>query len=190
MDDKPKVKLTLAELPPSSLSGDTKVPKVHDLRRKYILERLKPMAKSEEWNPVQDILHEIEATFVIENKKLNSTLLGKLILEEIDSRYKDDPDMAAILKELVPTSRTLIEWRSSQAWKDAVWTQVKGEGMFTADRRAQVINKLFEQATEKGSVNAAKVYLTLSGDYTEKASAEKDKDIDTYREIQKALLKR
>ena len=57
--------------------------------------------------------------------------------------------------------------------------------MFSAENRAQVIESLRQRAIDKSDV-AAKIWLTLSGDYSEKMEVD-NKTVETYRDINNIL---
>ena len=167
--------------------GSDKGPRSSNLRFKALVSRRQPLAKSKQWTLPQEIAQEIEATCAIKQKTITAQLLLKYTIDEIERRYKDNPELMEVLIEIAPTFRTLQQQRLREEWKKEVWDIIKSSGLFTADKRSTLIDNLYEQATAKGNVNAAKVWLTLSGDYVEKSETA-TKDIDTYREIQQAIL--
>lgn len=104
---------------------------------------------------------------------------------EIRTKYPEgNPEFDEIreaLLEAIPSRMTLHKWRSEKDWDEGVWGKVRGAGLFTADKRAVLINSLFDQA-HGGNVPAAKIWLTLSGDYVEKADTKSDV-VEQFREI-------
>lgn len=166
-----------------------------DAKEKYQLSQVKVLARQKvkalsgdsEWDLVQQIAQEIEAHHLISERKVSLAKLLELIKEEVKARYSDQPDLLEIVEESIPSVMTLSNWKKKKGWEDAVWMKIRGEGLFTSDRRAKVINTLFEQASSKGNVNAAKVWLTLSGDYVEKGDNGKSEAIDMFRQMNEAI---
>ena len=145
------------------------------------------------WTLVQEILQEIMATHVVEdpNKRPYIKVLIEELKSEIKNRYSENEEMRDTLFEAVPSDVTIqTQWLKKEGWEDAVWSKVRGNGIFSKERRARMINALYERGMTK-SDNAAKIWLTLSGDYSEKVSdVEKNKTLETYREINEILHKK
>lgn len=140
------------------------------------------------WSLVQEILQEILASHKVANPdKIPKTPQLKEELEkEISKRYEDEPETRTLLLEAVPSERSIREWFKKSGWDEAVWDFIRKSGLFTAQKRAELINALFQRGVDRDT-QAAKIWLTLSGDYVEKSEVN-DKTTDTYREIQKAIL--
>lgn len=156
------------------------------------LKRVEQLSGDSEWNLLQQILHDIEAYHVVKNEKrpsLDKTL--ELVVDEIKARYSlgttEQDEIRDVLLESVPSRITLQKWRSKKGWDDAVWTRARGgpSGLFSHDKRSTVIHSLFTQATT-GNTTAAKIWLTLSGDYVEKGEM-KNEIVDQFREINSVL---
>jgi hypothetical protein len=105
--------------------------------------------------------------------------------KEIESRYEDDPSLKQLLLDSIPNMRSVREWVKKDGWDEAVWGYVRAEGLFTASKRAQMIEALRDRGLDRSDV-AAKIWLTLSGDYSEKMEVD-NKSVDMYREINNVL---
>ena len=154
--------------------------------KRLAIKRIEALSGDSDWNLLQQIVQEIESSFIISKNSYTNQKLLDLLKHEVESRYSDQPDLLEILKEGIPSVMTISKWRKKKGWEDAVWMRVRGEGLFTHDRRAKVINAMFEKANE-GNVNAAKVWLTLSGDYVEKDPAAKNDALDLFRQMNEAI---
>lgn len=161
-------------------------------QKKLALKRVEQLSGESEWNLLQQIIHDIEAFHVVKNDKrpsLDATI--DLLKDEIKARYSaDHPEQGEIrdvLLEAVPSRITLQKWRTRKGWDDAVWTKARGgpSGLFSHDKRSVVIHSLYDNAV-KGNTTAAKIWLTLSGDYVEKSEA-KNEIVDQFREINSIL---
>lgn len=135
-------------------------------------------------------MQDVEAWYVIkQDKKPTLDKLVVLLNEEIESRYGSPElqDVKEALLDAFPSRITLNKWRSLKGWDDAVWAKARSgpTGMFSHDKRARIIHSLYETATT-GNVNAAKIWLTLSGDFVEKMET-KNEVVDQFREINKII---
>lgn len=142
------------------------------------------------WTIPQEILQEIIASHTVANpdKQPPLTQMTEELKKEIELRYAEDEDLKSLLLASVPEVRQIRLWVKKDGWDEAVWSKVRGEKLFSADKRAQVIESLRLRAIEKSDV-AAKIWLTLSGDYSEKMEVN-DKTVDTFREINSILHKK
>lgn len=157
-------------------------------QKRLALKRIEQLSGDSEWNILQQIIHDIEAYYVVKNEKrpsLDKTL--ELLKEEIKVRYDADTiEQNEIREELlksVPSRITFQKWRTKKGWDDAVWTRARGgpSGLFSHDKRSTVIHSLYTSAAT-GNTTAAKIWLTLSGDYVEKGEM-KNETVDQFREI-------
>ncbi len=139
------------------------------------------------WTILQELVQEIQAGYIVQdpNNKVSSAVLQKDLTKEIANRYKDEEETCKILLEAVPHARSIRVWLKKETWEDAVWAKIRADKLFSSGKRTEVISALHKRAVEKSDV-AAKIYLTLSGDYVEKAEIN-DKSVDAYREINKIL---
>lgn len=159
--------------------------------KRTALKRVEQLSGDSEWSLLQQIIHDMEAFYVAKQEKkpnLDKTL--ELLPAEIHTRYPEGSgpeheDIREALLEAVPSRMTLHKWRNKKGWDEAVWARVRGSGLFTADKRATLINDLYDQA-RTGNVTAAKIWLTLSGDYQEKGDNKSDV-VEQFREINNIL---
>jgi len=157
------------------------------LAKRSAIKKLAQLQGESEWNLLQQIGQEIEAHHIIIKEKLSLDKHLAAILEEAKSRYSEEPDLLALVLDAIPSRITLRAWKKKKGWEECVWMKIRGEGLFTTDRRAQVVGKLFEQAAIDGNVQAAKIWLTLSGDYSEKDPSAKNEALDVFRELNEAI---
>lgn len=140
-----------------------------------------------DWTITQELLQEIMAAHTVTNPK-SLPPLTKMVEElkkEIEARYADDEKMKDLLIASIPEMRSVREWVKKAGWEEAVWGYIRAEGLFTANKRSEVIESLRIRALDKSDV-AAKIWLTLSGDYSEKMEVD-NKSVDAYREINNIL---
>jgi hypothetical protein len=139
------------------------------------------------WTIPQEILQEVIAGHTVANPDSIPpiTQMTEELKKEIAARYVDDPETRDLLLESIPEVRSIRLWVKKEGWDEAVWQKVRGDRLFSADKRAQVIESLRQRAIDKSDV-AAKIWLTLSGDYSEKMEID-NKTVDTYREINNIL---
>jgi hypothetical protein len=140
-----------------------------------------------QWTLVQEILQEILAAYLVVDPSANppATKLVEDLNKEIEKRYKDEEDVKNLLLESIPSARSVRQWLKKDGWEDAVWQKIRADQLFSAGKRAEVIQALRQRAIDKSDL-AAKIYLTLSGDYVEKQEVD-TKSVDIYRDINKIL---
>lgn len=143
--------------------------------------------ENSQWTLTQQLLQEVMAghTVANPNRLPPLTQMVEELKVEIENRYKDDQDLKQLLLDSIPQMRSVREWVKKDGWDEAIWGYVRADGLFTASKRAQVIESLRERALEKSDV-AAKIWLTLSGDYSEKMEVD-NKSVEMYREINNVL---
>jgi hypothetical protein len=170
----------------SKIKGELSSAKVRAIKR------VDQLSGDSEWSILQQIIHDIESFFLIkEDKKVTLDKILDNLEDEIKLRYSSDDEVHTEIREAliaaIPSKNTLSKWRAKKGWIEAVWARVRSgpTGLFSLDKRANVIHSMYDSAT-KGNVNAAKIWLTLSGDYSEKAEA-KNEVVDQYREINKII---
>ncbi len=151
------------------------------------MKKAKELSGDGRWDIIEQIAQEIQAHHVLTKSKLTAAQHLQFINDEIKSRYSDQPEVMEILLDAVPSGTTLGTWKKKKEWEEAVWMKLRGEGLFTPDARAQVISKLFDQAATDGNVQAAKIWLTLSGDYVEKGEGAKNDAMDLFRQMNEAI---
>jgi hypothetical protein len=143
------------------------------------------------WNLLQEYMIEIEA-----DCKLKEGLgqrfptyveLLQLLKKKIEVEYSEDESTMKSLLNCVPLSKNTVSyWRKMSGWTEAVLDKMKSFGLFTPEKRAEVIESLRKKASEGGDVQAAKVWLTMSGDYTDKVDVN-DTKFEKYKEYANSL---
>lgn len=150
---------------------------------------VKALTKDSAWTLPQEILQEVIAGYTVADPQ-NIPKTPKLVedlKEEIKRRYDYDHNLRDTLLLSIPTDlRYVRDWMKKEGWETAIWSKVRMEGLFTSSKRAEVIESLRQRAIDRSDV-AAKIWLTLSGDYSEKSETADSKTVDTYREINKIL---
>lgn len=139
------------------------------------------------WTITQEIFQEIQAGHIVANpdKQPPVTQMVEELKREIESRYSEDEDLKKLLLDSIPEVRSVRFWLKKDGWDESVWKKVRGDKLFSANKRAEVIEALRQRAV-LNSDQAAKLWLTLSGDYAEKMEVN-DKTIDTFRDINNIL---
>lgn len=139
------------------------------------------------WTIPQEILQEIMAAHTVTNpdKLPPITQMAEELKKEIETRYSEDEETKKLLLDSIPDVRQIRFWVKKDGWDEAVWGKIRGDNLFSANKRAQVIESLRQRAIEKSDV-AAKIWLTLSGDYSEKMEVD-NKTVDTFRDINNIL---
>lgn len=153
---------------------------------------VKELSGNSDWTITQELMQEVVASYTVANpdklppvKTLVEALKGL-----IEERYATNIELKDLLVESVPAVDSFYSkesWFKKKNWDEAVWGKIRGSGLFTKEKRAQMINALYHRGMDKSDI-AAKLWLTLSGDYSEKMDINTDKSIDMYREIQNVLL--
>lgn len=152
---------------------------------------LKEYTKDSEWDLRQQIFQEIFSTDLIQDPnarmKVNQQLIEKY-KAVVEERYanSEDQELYRLLLETIPSFKGIRDWQRLKGWEDAVWKQIRDTQLFTKERRAQMMNALFMRGIDKDT-QAAKIWLTLSGDYSEKMDIKTDETVDKYREINQIL---
>lgn len=139
------------------------------------------------WTLTQEILQDIHAGHIIANPNVKPVVTQMVdeLKKEIEVRYSDNEELKQLLLTSIPAVQNVRVWLKKDGWEEAVWKKVRGDQLFSPEKRAQVIEALRERAMDKSDV-AAKIWLTLSGDYSEKMEVS-DKTLDAYREINSIL---
>lgn len=152
------------------------------------MKKIEKLSGDSEWHLLQQVAQDIEAMYKLKEEKLSLEKHVTFLEDEVKARYSDQPDLLQALLDGIPSKVTMATWKKKKGWDEAVWMKIRGEGLFTPDNRAKVIQKLFSEAAIEGNVPAAKIWLTLSGDYVEKGdSASKDSALDMFRSLNEAI---
>lgn len=113
----------------------------------------------------------------------------EMAAREIEKRFANEPELAKIIIGALPGVKTLQRWIKRQDWKEEVEKRLKDETLFSLDRRAAMINMVFQRGLMQGDIKAAEMYLKLSGDLTNKPP-QKDKGYEAYQELAESLIKK
>jgi len=144
----------------------------------------------QDFNLIQQIALDIEGSYKLQEKKLSARELRECIEVEIKERWKADKDIAEELLDYVPSIQIISKWRNTKTWEPAIFGNIKDTGLFTIEKKAKIIDSIYQKATQNKDTNAAKLWLTMSGDYSEGSNGSKSTDsMDLYREINAALYK-
>lgn len=143
------------------------------------------------WTLTQQIMQEVVATHIVSNpgQPLPKTpALVEALKIAIEEKYKDDEDLKQLLLSSIPAQNQRIrDWQKKEGWNEAVWAKIRDNGLFSKERRAAMIQALYERGLQRDTV-AAKIYLQMSGDFVEKSEVtSKDSTIDKFREINSIL---
>lgn len=150
--------------------------------------KLQKLKGDSPWTLTQQLMQEVIAGYtVIDPNNIPKTpKLVEDLKNEIISRYEHDQETKELLLTSIPSDLANVrKWFKQEGWETAVWSKIRMEGLFTSSKRAEVIESLRQRAINKSDI-AAKIWLTLSGDYQEKETVN-DKSVDLYREINKIL---
>ena len=158
-----------------------------------VLAEVKAMKTDSDWNVLEEILMDVLSVYVIKNPDSDKgppiRQVRDDMIAEIKVRYKEEKDVRDLLIKAMPSEVTLGKWAKNPKIQEAVWSKIKDTGLFTKERRAEMINALYNRGINK-SDNAAKIWLTLSGDYSDKIDINQDKAVEKFREINEILHKK
>lgn len=142
------------------------------------------------WNILQEIMQEIQASYIVVDAKTmpDATKLAEQLKEEVEKRFTDEPEKQKILLDGIPHVRSIRQWFKKDGWEDAVWGKIRTDQLFSSEKRAEVIESLRLRAIKRSDV-AAKLWLTMSGDYNEKVEVN-DKTLDAFREVNSILQRK
>lgn len=145
---------------------------------------VKELSGDNDWDLIQQLLQEIIASHTIANPDVLPKVpqLIKELELEIGKRYEKEPDLMVILLEGIPTPPSVRNWTKKEGWVDAIWKQIQGTGLFTHSKRSEMIEALRSRGLARDT-QAAKIWLTLSGDYSDKMDVKDDRTVDLFREI-------
>lgn len=140
----------------------------------------------DDWSIMQDLALDVEATYSIKNEKLSLDKLKVEMKKEAKIRYEEYEGLPEKIIAAIPSKQAMTKWRKNKKWSPAIWEKCKETGLFSKEKKALMIQALFDKGMEKGDVNAIKTWLTISGDFVEKQEVT-SKEHDIYREINEAL---
>jgi hypothetical protein len=152
---------------------------------------IKRLKGDNDWTILEELLQEIQSNHSIANPgNMPSWKAMHAELErEVQKRYVDDEELLNLLINGIPSVASLQKWPKKKGWTEAVWSKIKSDTLFSSSRRAAMINALYERGIQKDTA-AAKMYLTMSGDYSERPPEEKNAALNQYREINNILHKK
>lgn len=169
------------------MSEDNKTNKAEKSQLKLIaVQRVKELSRDSVWTIPQQLLQEIVATFKVQQKKLPAVKeLIEVLTQEISMRYKD-VEVQQLLIDSIPSQTSIGKWMKKDGWEEAVWEKCKIDGLFTSENRAEMIAALFTRGKTR-SDSAAKLWLTMSGDYSDKLDVNSNDTLEQFREINRLL---
>lgn len=148
--------------------------------------------KGSKWDLIEEMIHEILATKIVSNPEILAkppiTETLEDLKKEIELRYDKEVETKELLLSAIPSKITATKWFKKDGWDQAIWDKVRGNGLFSPERRAKMINSIYNRGLDK-SDNAAKLWLQLSGDLVENKTMD-NKTIETFREINEILHKK
>jgi len=155
--------------------------------------KLKAISPNPQWGLEQVLMQEVFSAHAVKDPNKKVVANEQKIIEYRDlvlDKYGEDPEIRDMLLTCTPSLDTIKKWMKKPGWDDAVWNQIRTSGLFTKERRSAMINAVFNKGI-KGDTNAAKLWLTLSGDLIENQSTGKNEAIlDKFRDINKILHSR
>lgn len=169
---------------------DIEKTKKKELREKARLTLLS-LSNQGKWHILQEYILEIQADGKIKEGlgQRFPTLAEQLVLlhKKIEVEFTNDEETQNLLKGYITTTMAISKWTKLPGWNDAVVDKMKSYGLFTPENRAAVINSMKKKAVDDGDVQAAKVWLTMSGDYTDKVDVN-DSKFEKYKEYANSLV--
>jgi hypothetical protein len=167
-----------------ALMQDKSIEKKNNIRK---LEQLTP---GSQWTIVQDLVQEIQADYISRTIPIPpaKAILEELV-EKVERNYEEEPEKKEIILKGMPSKTSILYWYKLEGWNKAVWDKVKNDTLFSKARRSAMIDALYKRGLEKDTV-AAKLYLTMSGDYSDRPPDEKNSTIEAFKDINKILHKK
>jgi hypothetical protein len=153
--------------------------------------KVRELSKGKDWTILQDIAQDIIANHTVKdpNSRAEIAEVRRQLITEVEYRYQNEPELKQVLLDGIPSADSMMAWTKKEGWEQAVWKKIHETGLFSKERRAAMINALFTRGLEKDTT-AAKIWLTLSGDYIEKSQVDnKDATVERFREINSILHK-
>lgn len=155
---------------------------------------LRKLKGDNKWTILEELVQEIQADYTASGTPMpTAKFIIELTKKKIEERYSLEDEETKELKELllnsIPNPQTITAWYRREGWNQAVWDKIKTDGLFSKERRAAMIHALYKRGIEKDTV-AAKLYLTMSGDYSDRPPDEKNATAEQFKEINKILHKK
>jgi hypothetical protein len=98
------------------------------LKRRLAIKRIEQLSGNALWSLLEQIIHDVEAYYVLKDIKLTTDEIISGTREEIDARYANDPEQEEVyelLKDAVPSKNTLLLWKKKRGWEEAVWAKAR-----------------------------------------------------------------
>lgn len=152
----------------------------------------KQLAQESRFTPVQDVLIDVIVAFRTElvlEKRPRMPDLPEMIektKELIGERYSDNEDLVRILLESLPTNHAVRNWTLKAEFKTEVERRMRDDSLFSQDKRAVMIQNLFNVSLKDKNMKAAEMWLKMSGDLTPHVE-NKDKTLKEFEEFNTAL---
>lgn len=146
-----------------------------DLDKKSKRERLystltKLSTENSRFTPVQDILIDVLVAFRSEilieqrNKMPMMPEIIEKLKEIIVERYNENPELVRIMLESIPSAVAIGGWMKKADFKEEVERRMRDDNLFSPDKRAAMIQKLYNSAVKDSNMKAAEMWLKMSGD--------------------------
>jgi hypothetical protein len=161
-------------------------------RKKQLRMKLKEISENE-WTILEDTLIDVEVGFRTEvlikkrDKVPTLPVFITTLTKELKLKFKDEKDVLEVLLESIPCISSIRLWRKKASWKEEVEKRVKNTSLFSPEKRAAMIEKMYEQGME-GSVQHAKLWLEMSGELDK--AGKNDPVKNQFERIQRALEKK
>jgi hypothetical protein len=136
------------------------------------------------WNLIQEYLIEIHADARLKEGTDSTGKPGQrfptlreqreLLKRKIEEEYSHDQKLRTSLINCIPSRMSMSRWTRLDGWDDAVVAKMKSFGIFTPTARGEVMKSIHKKAVD-GDMIAAKLYVSMSGDFVEKGQAGDEK---------------
>jgi len=151
--------------------------------------KIKSLSDGSKWNLVQRHLMEVQADCILrqakDEKVMEFSEQYDLLKLKLELEYADQPEMKEAVFSYLPTPRGCSNWLKLNGWQDEVMAVLRKGHLFSSGNRVEVITSLCAKA-KAGDVQAAKVWLTMSGDYSDKIEMG-DAKFEKYKEYANIL---
>lgn len=168
----------------TSVSSKTRGEKLYKLTRQ--------LAQDTRFTPAQDILIDVIVAFrtevILATRKTMADLpeMIEKTKELISERFSDNEDLVRILLESVPSKVAVHGWTKKAEFKAEVERRMRDDSLFSQDKRALMIQNLYNLGLMDKNMKAAEMWLKMSGDLTPQVE-NKDKTLKEFQEFNNAL---
>jgi hypothetical protein len=142
-----------------------------------------------DWDIAQQTLQEVQSVYLVQDPDIRFTANARVVEDYrkfVAKKYEHEPELRDALLICTPSLLSLSKWFKNPKWNDAVWKRMKDSTLFTPEKRTAMINALYKKGVS-GDTSAAKIWLTLSGDYSDKMDIKSDSTVEKYKEFNKIL---